>query len=82
MREKISEIVTMIAPEIHHKYIHINKKVETVIYVKALNTIFGMIKAALLIHKVFGELTTIVIKLNPYELIKYRLVYGTRVMYD
>ena len=47
MREKIYYLMMMIAPEIYCKYININKKGETVIYVRALNAIYGTTKAAL-----------------------------------
>ena len=55
------------APEIYPKYITVNKIGETVIYVEALNDIYGIIKLALLFQKnSVGYITFIVFKLNPY----------------
>ena len=54
------------APEIYRKHITINRKGETVLYVRALNEIYGIMKAALLLYQKFvGDLMTIVFELNP-----------------
>ena len=67
MRGNIYYLLMMIAPEIYLKYITFKNKGETVIYVKALNAIYEIMKASLLFHKKFvGDLTTIGFKLNTY----------------
>ena len=67
MRGNIYYLLMMIAPEIYLKYITFKNKGETVIYVKALNAIYEIMKASLLFHKKFvGDITTIGFKLNPY----------------
>ena len=67
MRGKISEFFMMIYPEIDHKYITDNNKEETVLYVKALNTKYGIMKVAPIFYKKFvGDITFIGLKLNPY----------------
>ena len=38
-------------PEIYRKYITVNKRGETVIYVKVINTIDGIMKEELLFYK-------------------------------
>ena len=45
MRLNLSEIMPTTSPEIYYKYIIINKKGETVIYVKDINSIYGIMKA-------------------------------------
>ena len=56
------------APEIYCKYITINRKGETVLYVRALNAIYGIMKSALLFYQNFvGYLMTIGFELNPYD---------------
>ena len=45
MRGKIAELFIMTASEIYHKYITVSNKVENVFYVKALNDIYGIVKA-------------------------------------
>ena len=67
MRGKLSEILMMIAPKIYSKYITVNKKGVTVLYVKTPNAIYGIMNAALLFYKnVLGYLTSIVFYLNTY----------------
>ena len=54
--------------EIYRKYITVNNKEETVLYVKSLNAIYRMMKSALLFYKkLAGGLTYIVFNLNPYD---------------
>ena len=56
------------APEIYRKPITINRKGETVLYVRALNEIYGIMKAALLFYQNFlGDLVTIGFELNPHD---------------
>ena len=47
-RGNIAELLTMTASYIYHKYITVEKKGENVIYVKALNAIYGIMKAEIL----------------------------------
>ena len=64
----MADLLIKTAPEIYHKNITINRKGETVIYVRALNAIYGIMKAALLLYQKFlGDLMTIGFELNPYD---------------
>jgi hypothetical protein len=57
-----------VAPNIYTKFITVNAKGETVLYVKLLNALYGIMKAALLFYQRFiGDLATIGFKLNPYD---------------
>ena len=66
LRGKLANLLIKTAPEIYHKHITINRKDEKVLYVRALNAIYGIIKAALLFYQKFvGDLMTIGFELNP-----------------
>ena len=68
LRGKLADLLIKMAPEIYCKHITINRKGETVLYVRALNAIYSNMKAALLFYKKFvGDLMTIGFELNPYD---------------
>ena len=46
----MAELMVATAPEIYKKYVTINRKGELVIYVEALNALYGIMKAALLFY--------------------------------
>ena len=48
LRGKLADILIKVAPEIYRKQITINRKGGTVLYVRALNAIYIIMKAALL----------------------------------
>ena len=68
LRGKLADLIVQVAPEIYRKYIIINRKGQTVIYVCLLNVLYGILKGALLFYK---KLTTILLsigfELNPYD---------------
>ena len=67
LRGKLADLLIKMAPEIYLKNITINRKVETVLNVRTLNAIYGIMKAALLFYQKFvGDLITIGFKLKPY----------------
>ena len=56
------------APEIYTKYVTINAKGETVLYVQLLNALYGIMKAALLFYLRFvKDLKSVGFELNPYD---------------
>ena len=56
------------APKIYKKYFSINRKGELVLYVEALNALYGIMKVALLIYlKFVKNLKSIGFVLNPYD---------------
>ena len=68
LRGKLADLMIKTAPEIYRKHITINRKGETVLYVRDLNAIYGIMKAALIFYQKFvGDLMTIGFELNPYE---------------
>lgn len=68
MRGKLAELLVKVAPKIYTKFVTINSKGETVLYVKLLNALYGIMKAALLFYQHFvGDLESIGFQLNPYD---------------
>ena len=68
MRGKIYKLLIITAPEIYQKYITVEKKGETVLNIKALNTIYVIMKADILFYKNFVDnVTSIIFKLSPYD---------------
>ena len=56
------------APEIYKKYLTINRKVDLVLYVEALNALYEIMKAALLLYiKFVANLKSVGFQLNPYN---------------
>ena len=51
MGGNIYELLMRTSPEIYQKYITFNKKGESVIYVKAINAIYGIMRAEILFYK-------------------------------
>ena len=68
LRGKLADLLIKTALEICRKHITINRKGETLLYVRALNAIYSIMKAALLFYQKFvGDLMTIGFDLNPYD---------------
>jgi hypothetical protein len=70
LRGKLTELMVKIAPEIYTKYVIINSKGETVLYVRLyiLNALYGIMKAALLYYQRFvTDLKSIGFEINPYD---------------
>ena len=62
---KLADLLIKTAPEIYRKYITINIKGETVLYVRELNAIYVVMKTALLFYQKFvGDLMKIGFELN------------------
>jgi hypothetical protein len=68
MRGTLAELMVKVAPGIYTKYVTINAKGETVLYVRLLNALNGIMKAALLYYKHFvTNLLSIGFQINPYD---------------
>jgi Reverse transcriptase (RNA-dependent DNA polymerase) len=81
LRGKLAELLVKVAPKIYTKYVIINKKGETVLYVKLLNALYGIMKAALLYYQKFVEnLESIGFVLNPYDpCVANKMVHGKQL---
>jgi hypothetical protein len=68
LRGKLAKLMVKVAPEIYTKYVIINRKGETVLYVRLLNALYGIMKAALLYYQRFvTDLQSIGFKIKPYN---------------
>ena len=68
LRGKLAELMVATATEIYKKYVSVNGKGELVLYVEALNALYGIMKAALLFYlKFVKNLKSIGFVLNPYD---------------
>ena len=67
LRVKLAEMMVATTPEIYKKYVSVNRKGYLVLYVEALNALYGIIKVALLFYlKFVKNLKSIGFELNPY----------------
>ena len=68
LQGKLSKLMVATAPDIYKKYVTVNRKGELVLYVEALNALYGIMKAALLFYIKFVEnLRSIGFQINPYD---------------
>ena len=68
LRGKLAKLMVKVAPEVYWKYVAINRKGKTILYVKLLNALYGILKASLLFYKrLIQDLKGIGFELNPYE---------------
>jgi hypothetical protein len=68
LRGKLAELMVKVAPKIYFKYVIINRKGEKVLYVRLLNALYGIMKAALLYYQRFvKDLISIGFEINPYD---------------
>ena len=68
LRGKLAELMVKVAPEIYSKYVIINSKGQKVLYVRLLNALYGIMKAALLYYQRFvQDLLSINFIINPYD---------------
>ena len=70
------------APDVYAKYATKDSKGQTILYIHLLNTLYGIMKAALLFYQHFiGNITTIGFKINPYDpCIMNKFVKGNQLM--
>ena len=69
LRRKLAELMVATAPEIYKKYVSINRKGELLLYLEALNALYGIMKTALLFYlKFIKNLKSIGFVLNPYDI--------------
>jgi hypothetical protein len=68
LRGKLAELMVQVAPEVYRKFVIINKKGQTVLYVRLLNVLYGILKGALLFYKkLTTDLVGIGFELNTYD---------------
>jgi hypothetical protein len=68
LRGKLAKLMVKVALEIYTKYVIINTKGDTVLYIWLLNALYGIMKAALLFYQCFvTDLKSIGFEINPYN---------------
>ena len=68
LRGKLAELMVQVAPEIYSKYVIYNNKGETMLYVRLLKALYGIIRAAILFYEKFlRDIKEIGFELNPYD---------------
>jgi hypothetical protein len=60
IRGPLVDILVSIAPDVYGPYVSMNKSAQKVLIVECLNTVYGMMVAALLYYKKFGSLPSMV----------------------
>ena len=53
LRGRLAELMVKVVPELYTKYVIINSKGETLLYIRFLNPLYGIVKAALLYYQHF-----------------------------
>ena len=65
---RLAELMVKITPAIYRKYVTVNTKGQTILYVRLQNALYGIIKAALLFYQRFvKDLKSIGFVLNPCD---------------
>ncbi len=64
----LAELMVKVAPKLYPKYITTNATGKPVLYVQLENTVYGMMKSALLFYqKWVADLTSLGLTINPYD---------------
>lgn len=73
--------MVQVAPEIYSKYIIYNNKGETMLYVRLLKALYGIIRAAILFYEKFlNDIEGISFEVNPYDpCVANKIVNGTQL---
>ena len=74
--------MVQVAPNLYRKYISVDRKGTTILYLKMQKTIYGLLRSALLFYKkLVANLESIGFKLNPYDpCVANKEVNGTQMM--
>ena len=64
----LAELMVKVAPKIYCKFITVNAKGKSVLYVQLEKAVYGMMKSALLFYrKLVADLTSLGFEINPYN---------------
>ena len=67
LKGRLAELMVMVDPALYRKYITVNSKGESVLYVKMHKALYGMLRSALLFYrKLVGDLESDGFEANPY----------------
>jgi hypothetical protein len=69
LRGQLADLMVQVDPELYGPYLRKSKKGESILYVKMLKAMYGLLRSALLFYlKLVKDLTDYGFKLNPYNL--------------
>ncbi len=68
LKGRLAELMVQVAPNLHRKYISMDRKGTAILYVKMQKAIYGLLRSALLFYrKLVEDLESNGFKLNPYD---------------
>eukprot|EP00956_Cyclotella_meneghiniana_P009212 scaffold12647_cov40-Cyclotella_meneghiniana.AAC.1 len=81
IRGQLADLMVEVDPELYGPYLRKTKKGESILYVKMLNAMYGLLRSALLFYlKLVKDLTDFGFELNPYDpCVANKVVNGTQM---
>ncbi len=69
LKGKLAELMVQVAPNLYRKYITVDRKGTTILYVKIQKAMYGLLRSALLFYyrKLVADLESAGFKINPYD---------------
>ena len=68
LRGKIVELLVQLKPTMYRKYVTVGPNGETILYVRSLKALYGLLRSALLFYKKLrGDLEKMGLGVNPYN---------------
>ena len=65
---RLAELMVQVAPNLYRKYITVNRKGTTILYVRMQKALYGLLRSALLFYnKLMADLESDGFVLNPYD---------------
>ena len=79
LRGRLAELMVEVAPDVYGQYAFKDSKGTTILYVRLLNALYGIMKAAILYYKRFvKDIKSIGFEINPYDpCVANKVVNGT-----
>eukprot|EP00956_Cyclotella_meneghiniana_P002566 scaffold3022_cov42-Cyclotella_meneghiniana.AAC.2 len=81
LRGQLADLMVEVDPELYGPYLRKTKKGESILYVKMLKAMYGLLRSALLFYlKLVKDLTDFGFELNPYDpCVANKMVNGTQM---
>jgi hypothetical protein len=80
LKKRLAKLMVLVAPNLYRKYISVDRRVTTILYVKMQKAIYGLLKSALLFYKkLVADLEENGFVINPYDpYVPNRVINGTQ----
>ena len=81
LRGQLADLMVQVDPELYGPYLIKSKKSESLLYVKMLKAMYGLLRSALLFHlKLVEDLKSYGFEINPYDpCVATKMVDGTQM---